>query len=42
MPAMLDEMLDLTAHRKGYRDATLAVTINVCCCCSSCSHVSFF
>jgi hypothetical protein len=34
--ATLEEMLDLTVHRRGYRDAVLASTINICCCCSCC------
>ena len=36
MNPALAEMLDLTAHTKGYRDAVLAATINICCCCSCC------
>lgn len=36
MNATLEEMLDLTAHRRGWRSAALATTINICCCCSCC------
>jgi hypothetical protein len=32
--AALTELLDLSAVRKGYRDAALAGTVNLCCCCS--------
>jgi hypothetical protein len=35
--AKLDELLDLSAHRFGYRDAQLADdSDDVCCCCSCC------
>jgi hypothetical protein len=34
MLVQLTELLDLSAVRKGHRDATLAGTINLCCCCS--------
>jgi hypothetical protein len=35
----LDDLLDLTACRKGYRNALLADVTLCCCCC--CSHVQF-
>ena len=39
MPALdlsdVVELLDLDAHRSGYRDAALA-DIALCCCCSCC------
>ena len=41
MLATLEEMLDLTAQRKGDRDVLLA-DIYLYCCCSSCCHVYFF
>jgi hypothetical protein len=39
MRTTLEEMLDLTASRKGYRDALLAVADStaLCCCCSCCT-----
>jgi hypothetical protein len=32
--ARLEELLDLSAHRFGYRDAQLADDGDLCCCCS--------
>jgi len=36
MASLLDELLDLRATRKGYRDALLADQAPLCCCCSCC------
>jgi hypothetical protein len=34
----LEALLDLTASRKGYRQALLAsATAQTCCCCSCCA-----
>jgi hypothetical protein len=32
--ARLEELLDLSVHRFGYRDAQLADDGDLCCCCS--------
>jgi hypothetical protein len=46
MSGTLEAMLDLSAHRQGYRNAVLAEAdgnINLCCCCScSCGHAIAF
>jgi hypothetical protein len=34
MVSTLEDLLDLTASRKGYRNALLASTPPLCCCCS--------
>ena len=33
MPSTLEDLLDLTASRKGYRNALLAEVPPLCCCC---------
>jgi hypothetical protein len=41
MLTRLEELLDLRAYAKGYRDALLADSITLCCSCScSCSSVA--
>ncbi len=34
----LEDLLDLTASRKGYRNAVLADGYTLCCCCSCSVH----
>jgi hypothetical protein len=37
----VEDLLDLTASRKGYRNALLADVGVVLCCCCSCSKTSY-